>query len=187
MKLLCLGDSNTYGFDPASSLGSRYPDSTRWTELIEKWDVINCGMNGLTVPGDSEVWANLIENSRPDLVCVMLGSNDLLELRSAEETVNRMRIFLCGILRTGSPVLLVAPPPLRTGTWVRHDSLIQESLKLCRMYKKLAGQLKIDFADADEWNVELAFDGVHFTEAGHLAFARGLNRHLDEKYERERD
>ena len=29
-RLLCYGDSNTYGYDPRSYLGGRYPDSIRW-------------------------------------------------------------------------------------------------------------------------------------------------------------
>ena len=39
-KILCFGDSNTYGYDPRSCLGGRYPDSVRWTALLEAagWD-----------------------------------------------------------------------------------------------------------------------------------------------------
>ena len=77
MKLLCLGDSNTYGYDPRSYFGSRYPEKSCWTGLLDGWEVINCGMNGLVVPTDSKVWKNLIESRKPDPVTVMLGSNDL--------------------------------------------------------------------------------------------------------------
>ena len=42
----------------------------------------------------------------------------------------------------------------------------------------LAGALGIPFADAGAWEVELAFDGVHFTPRGHQAFARGMDRAL---------
>ena len=30
-RLLCYGDSNTYGYDSQSFLGERYPESVRWT------------------------------------------------------------------------------------------------------------------------------------------------------------
>ena len=33
-RLLCYGDSNTYGYDPRSYLGGRYPQSVRWTALL---------------------------------------------------------------------------------------------------------------------------------------------------------
>ena len=34
--------------------------------------------------------------------------------------------------------------------------------------------LGIRFADAGKWDIPLAYDGVHFTEKGHRAFAAGL-------------
>lgn len=41
-------------------------------------------------------------------------------------------------------------------------------------YEALANRLGLSFADADEWDIELAYDGVHFTEEGHARFAKGL-------------
>ena len=38
----------------------------------------------------------------------------------------------------------------------------------------LAERLDIRFADAGKWDIPLAYDGVHFTEQGHRAFAAGL-------------
>ena len=34
MTLLCYGDSNTYGFDPRSYFGGRYPAEVRWTHRL---------------------------------------------------------------------------------------------------------------------------------------------------------
>ncbi len=34
-RILCFGDSNTYGYDPRSYLGGRYPASVRWTALLK--------------------------------------------------------------------------------------------------------------------------------------------------------
>ena len=33
--MLCFGDSNTYGYDPRSYLGSRYPTEERWTGILK--------------------------------------------------------------------------------------------------------------------------------------------------------
>ena len=79
MKVLCIGDSNTYGYDPRSYFGSRYPAEVRWTGRLEGHEVINCGMNGLAVPYDSRPFAEMIRAKAPDLAVVMLGSNDLLD------------------------------------------------------------------------------------------------------------
>ena len=35
------GDSNTYGYDPRSMMGDRYPQDVRWTGILQKetgWD-----------------------------------------------------------------------------------------------------------------------------------------------------
>ena len=42
----------------------------------------------------------------------------------------------------------------------------------------VAERLGIRFADAGKWDVSLAYDGVHFTEQGHRAFAAGLLEEL---------
>ena len=36
----------------------------------------------------------------------------------------------------------------------------------------------IRFADAGKWDISLTYDGVHFTEQGHKAFAAGLLEEL---------
>ena len=38
------GDSNTYGYDPRSMMGDRYPQDVRWTGILQKetgWDIIS--------------------------------------------------------------------------------------------------------------------------------------------------
>ena len=42
----------------------------------------------------------------------------------------------------------------------------------------LAERLGVRFADAGKWDIPLAYDGVHFTEQGHKAFAAGLLEEL---------
>ena len=49
MKVLCFGDSNTYGYDPRGFFGDRYDAEDRWPELLAQmthWEVINLGANG---------------------------------------------------------------------------------------------------------------------------------------------
>ena len=86
-RLLCYGDSNTYGYDPRSYLGGRYPESVRWTALLREygWDVINRGENGRSIPcGDGEIKAAVqsLRRVEADILTVMLGSNDLFQASS---------------------------------------------------------------------------------------------------------
>ena len=93
-----------------------------------------------------------------------------------------MEKFLKQILDGGMAILLIAPPVMKPGVWIQSETQIKESHRLSQLYKDLAERLRIDFADAEEWNIELSFDGVHFTESGHKSFAQGVKKHLEEKY-----
>ena len=34
MRMLCYGDSNTYGYDPRGFFGDRYPKESRWVDIL---------------------------------------------------------------------------------------------------------------------------------------------------------
>ena len=189
-RLLCYGDSNTYGYDPRSYLGGRYPESVRWTALLRGygWDVINRGENGRSIPrGDGEIKAAVQSLCREeaDILTVMLGSNDLLQpfSPSARECAVRMERFLAALLHADGweksrEILLIAPPPMALSTWVQDEKTIAASHRLAECYKDTTRMLGIGFADAGSWGIGLTFDGVHFSEAGHLAFAEGVHEVL---------
>ena len=177
MKILCFGDSNTYGYDPRSFFGSRYPARYRWVDLLAEklnCEAINAGENGREIPRQKD-W---VQNEF-DLIVVMLGTNDLLQGNSAIAVAKRMETFLATMDSDISRILLVGPPPLRRGEWVPSQELIDASFALNSEYKALSNRLGVAFADAGEWNIPLTFDGVHFTEIGHMAFAEGLANYLN--------
>ena len=84
-KVLCYGDSNTYGFDPRMYSSGRYEESEIWTSVLadllgDGWEVINEGMNGRRIPfeGRYEYVEGLMQNlSGGDWFVIMLGSNDI--------------------------------------------------------------------------------------------------------------
>ena len=176
MKLWCFGDSNTYGYDPCGFFGGRY--AAPWPELLAEkagFQVINDGKNGRMIPEREYEFSQFQRDAvrcSADALIVMLGTNDLLEGATAKEAAARMEVFLN---RCNMPlILLISPPPMKRGAWVPDDELVEESKELSRQYKALAAQRGIQFADAGEWDIELAYDGVHFTEEGHARFAEGL-------------
>ena len=181
-RIVCFGNSNTYGYDPVTM---RYGAENRWPDLLAQMqdkEVVNMGLNGREIPSPwyAEKLADAVQPD--DLLLVMLGSNDLLlEGRSAAEAAASMKAFLLALpaafwsLDKAAPeIILISPPPMTRGFWVTADSIVQESELLADHYEELADSLDIGFLDAGKWGVELTFDGVHFTEAGHHAFADGI-------------
>ena len=181
MRILCFGDSNTYGYDPRGYLGDRYGAEDRWPDLLGKnagWVILNHGVNGRQIPRNPYALRLLQEYAPVDIFLVMLGTNDLLQGASAKEAAVLAEIFLRPLLPHCRTLLLAAPPPMKRGAWVADDALVAESILLAEEYRILAENLHISFADTRPWNIEIAFDGVHFTEAGHRAFAAQMATYL---------
>ena len=176
MKVICYGDSNTYGFDPRGWLGGRYDADNRWVDILARrtgWETRNWGMNGRAIPPQAPAFP-----ADTDLLMVMLGTNDLLQGRTPSETAQRMLRFLAGLTAKHDKILLIAPPPVAFGAWVQEQRLIDASAELAVQYRALAERLGVRFADAGAWGVDLAYDGVHFTEQGHRAFAEEIWKEL---------
>lgn len=176
MNVICFGDSNTYGYDPRGYFGGRYDTDCRWVDILAAetgWDISNMGQNGREIPAAAPAFP-----AGTDLLIVMLGTNDLLQGRSPKQAAEWLERFLSGISLNSNKILLIAPPPMAMGEWVPSPQLIEESRTFARLCQPLAERLGIRFADAGKWDIPLAYDGVHFTEQGHKAFAAGLLEEL---------
>ena len=172
MKIICFGDSNTYGYDPRGYFGGRYDHP--WPEILAGklgCSVINCGGNGQEIPTrvvDFPVDA--------DILIVMLGTNDLLQGTSPEMVSSRMERFLECLNQ--EKILLIAPPTMKFGEWVQDQELIDDSIALAKHYQTLTKRLGVRYADAGQWNVPIAYDGVHLTMEGHRVFAESVYKEL---------
>ncbi len=176
MKVICFGDSNTYGYDPRGYFGGRYDADSRWVDILAAktgWTVCNMGQNGREIPSAAPAFP-----ADTDLLIVMLGTNDLLQGCSPEQAAERLERFLSGIPLNRSKILLIAPPPVTIGAWVPSAKLIDDSRTFERLCQTLVERMGIHFANAGNWDISLAYDGVHFTEQGHKAFAAGLLEEL---------
>lgn len=182
MKIICYGDSNTYGYDPRSWYGGQY--DTPWPKRLFEvtgWEIINSGENGREIPRRkyelAQIWEAL-SGASADLLIIMLGTNDLLQGASPETAANRMEAFLTQLPVKETQILLIAPPKMQFGEWVSEQLLIDASARLAECYQKLAQRLGVHFADSSKWNISLTFDGVHFTEEGHRFFAAELMKYI---------
>jgi len=172
MRAVCFGDSNTYGFDPRSYIGGRYPEDIRWVSVLEKltgWEIDNQGLNGREIP---DLAADF--SPEPDILIIMLGTNDLLQGCSCEKTADKMEKFISSLGVQKERILLISPPAMSRGAWVYDEGLIEDSLLLSDYYRSVAEKTGVFFADAAKWRIKMTFDGVHFTEEGHRCFAENL-------------
>ena len=172
MRIICFGDSNTYGYDPRGYFGGRYEPEDRWVDLLAKrsgWVFLNAGENGRQIPKRLPS----VEMAA-DIFLIILGTNDLLQGATPEETARRMEAFLEQLMPHYKSILLIVPPPLRRGSWVPSDTLVEHSMQLGEHYQALANKLHLPCIDTLSWQIPLAFDGVHFTAEGHHIFAENL-------------
>ena len=181
MKILCFGDSNTYGYDPRSYFGGQYPAQHRWVDLLAQklnCKVVNAGENGREIPSrDSELerFDLMLTNQKPlDLLIIMLGGNDLLQGNRVEAVAQRMDSFLSRIPLKKSQIILVGPPRMKPGAWITDTQLLDDCVHLNAAFRTVAEKTGVRFVDASDWDIEVTFDGVHYSENGHLSFAENL-------------
>ena len=66
LRIVCFGDSNTYGYDPRGYFGDRYDVEDRWTDLLSKqtgYEVINAGANGREIFRNPYYKARILRHS----------------------------------------------------------------------------------------------------------------------------
>ncbi|MBO7251279.1 MAG: lipase [Oscillospiraceae bacterium] len=177
MKVICFGDSNTYGYDPRSWIGGRYKQQYRWTDILQKetgWSIQNWGINGQQIPAVSP---EIPDDT--DLLIIMLGTNDLLQGYSHKETAQRMNTFLQTFPASRNyALILISPPSMRYGEWVSDETILTNSQMLEQEYQAIAKIHSIPLICTGCWKIPLAYDGVHFTQEGHQLFAKLLKKEL---------
>ena len=179
MKIVCYGDSNTYGWDPRYFSGNHYANP--WPELMGKMlghDVVNCGEPGRMVPYLEEYlewFARDVKAFKPELLVIMLGTNDLFYTfePTAERVSERMENMIRYALesRLSEKILLLSCPQVM----IPGESYMDILGLMSEKYRTIAQQAGIGFADPFSWDIPLAYDGVHFTEQGHRIFAEKMS------------
>jgi lysophospholipase L1-like esterase len=202
-NILCFGDSNTWGYDPATQ--TRFPREIRWTGVLQNllgdnYYVIEEGLNGRTTNVDEkqeyglgyfrkfrsaiDLLPVLIETNSPiDLVIVMLGTNDLKSNfnRSANDIASDMKLVCQNIISNeyfnSKSVVLISPTHIEENSDTILDSFVDTNHKavaLAPLYKTIAEELAIDFLDAADFVKINTIDGIHWDAYQHNDFALAL-------------
>jgi lysophospholipase L1-like esterase len=197
-RILCFGDSNTWGYDPATE--DRFDETTRWTGVLkaalgDDFTVIEEGLNGRTTVWNDPIegYKNghdylvpCLETHRPlDLVVLMLGTNDLKRRfsLSAYDISQGVAVLLRAISyskagRAGHPprVLLMAPPPVaRLSNFAEmFEGAEAKSLLLGQHYRTVATEYNVALLDTASVIRSSDIDGIHFEADEHAKLGRAV-------------
>lgn len=211
VRILCYGDSNTWGYISGSN-HLRYGNDKRWTKVLanllgNNFEIIEEGLNSRTLisndlrPGKEgkngyEYLIPCLDTHDPiDLVILMLGTNELKNTynKSAKEIGELLEeYFVKTILNRKSqfkesyPKLLIVTPPV-----------INEYTEYCKKDNKYLGatekskQLNTIYENlAKKYNcyflnndgLDVGIDGVHLTEESHKKLAELLYNKIKDIY-----
>jgi len=209
-RILCFGDSLTWGFDPEKR--NRMSEHDRWTGVLqdllgERYTIIEEGQNGRTIATDDPAEGEknglnyiipCIESQNPlDLMILMLGANDLKRKFSytAMDIAGEMQIFLEKVLSYNHfrmndhmKILLIAPPIIGADakdSWLADDfdfeNAVKVSSQFASWYEQLAQMYDCYFLDASKYAEVSSVDGVHFDAENQRKLGRAIYQKLCEE------
>lgn len=187
MKILCYGDSNTWGFSPIN--GSRFPEDIRWPGVLrrclgEGFTVIEDGLNGRTLcafgmegdplNGSEHLVTILRVHKHVDLLILYLGINDLFidphssvaaMAEELEEVIDNARDIQASL-----PVLVLAPLPVNVGRdyHAYYHEQIEKSFDLIAAFENLSARKGCHFLDPSQVISASRHDGVHIEAEEHI-------------------
>lgn len=194
-KILCFGDSNTYGYIPGS--GKRYDKIIRWTGVLQtelgmNYTIIEAGCNNRTAfcenPAGKMFTGIQVLNDYlyEDLeyIILFIGINDtqFIYNTSLEELQNGIEKLVQLILSKlpKIKIILLSPPRLtndilNSNFSVMFDtSSIEKSSKLSEIYKKVSQIYNCEFIDLNKIVSVSSKDGLHLEPEAHKKIAEKI-------------
>lgn len=199
-SVLCFGDSNTWGTDPADD-ARRFPWGVRWPSVLQRElgagsHVVEEGLGGRTTVIDDplaphrsglDLLAPTLESHAPlDLVILLLGTNDIsyswvtaaAAADGAGVLAHLVRRSEAGPVGGGPQVLLVCPPPVGpfgrdedAGLW---EGAEEKSRALPQEFARVAATAGVPWFDAGRVVVTSPLDGWHLEAGEHVKLGVAL-------------
>ena len=197
-RILCYGDSNTWGYTSGTD-HQRYGEKERWTKILaellgDEFEIIEEGLNSRTLisndlrPGKEEkngyeYLIPCLDSHDPiDLTVLMLGTNELKATynKSIEEIGEIFETyFVKTILNRKSQIsdsysklLVIAPPIAKDDGSGKYKGAYEKSLKFNEVYSEIAKRNNCYFVDNNM--LDVGIDGVHLTKESHKILAEKI-------------
>ena len=208
MRILCIGDSNTWGYNPAH--GWRYEN--RWTKVLQKLmtehEIVEEGMNGRTLLsvdpfmkercGIAGLKMLLMSHKPVDLVVVMLGTNELktsfecsaaFVAKGIEEFIKVIKDETLWDRFRVPRLLVVSPVLIREELIVNGDVFggydersVLESRRMAGAIEDICNKYNVDFMNAADYAVASLGDNLHMYEENHGKLAKALHEKIEEMF-----
>lgn len=194
-KILCYGDSNTFGFNPLN--GKRFDEKTRWSGILKKalfenYDIVEKGLNNRTAfvnnPNGIEYNTNVhllkILETYNDIEYLILsvGVNDFqfqYDLNS-KTLESELKALLEKILNKNIKPIIILPSKLDEKIFngyfscLFNEKSILKSKELSKIYQKIATELNCQFIDISTFTTPSEIDGLHYDETSHRLIAQEI-------------
>jgi lysophospholipase L1-like esterase len=197
-RILCYGDSNTWGYDPATK--DRFDREIRWTGVLSNvlgsaYEIIEEGLNGRTTVWDDPIEGHkngqaylipCLESHRPlDLVIMLLGTNDLKKRfsLSAYDIAEGVKVLIgivqgskAGVREHPPQLLLLAPPATTRLTEFAEmfEGAEGKSQKFSMHYGRVAQEIGCDYLDTSGIVVSSPLDGIHLEGNEHRRLGQAV-------------
>ena len=194
-KILCFGDSNTWGYMP--DCGLRYDKTKRWTGILQslvgdKFKIIEAGCCNRTGFANNPCGADMTGyltlpkylDKSPDIVILAIGINDTQKIYNFSlNDINNGIIKLIEITKNNVPnaeIIIASPACINENIKNSHfkimfdSSSIEKSKQMASVYKQVADDYGCKFVD---WNDIVSVsnkDGLHLSEEAHSKIAHEM-------------
>lgn len=199
-KIICYGDSNTFGFNPKDS--ARFDEHTRWTSVLQKnlgaeYKVINegvCDRTGFVENPKGFIFSApkhfpdfISKSDNIDLLILWLGTNDLqFQYNISFSTIENGLKNLIKLAQTKTEKIIIIPPVILNEKVLEgyfkfqfDKTSIIKSKKAVEIYRELANANHSGIFDINEFTKPSDFDGLHYDENSHKIIAQKLTNYIE--------
>ncbi len=189
-KILCFGDSNTFGFNPSNF--NRYSISERWSGILsQKYNVVEKGCNNRTCFNNKaelnslETITKYIDNNITDLI-LQIGINDLQFQYNI--TLENFEIGLENLIKLINPkinIVLLCPNVIdrcilsSNFSSLFNEKSIEKSKNLIEIYKKISKKYNCHLINLNDYLTLSNRDGLHYDIENHKILANLLIEYFD--------
>ena len=194
-KILCFGDSNTFGYNPNN--GSRYNENSRWTGILKNlcknnYEIIEAGCNNRTAfsnnPDGIQFTGYMIlpEYLKKfyDIIILAIGINDLQKFYNP--TLEEFETGIENIIkkiRENNPncdIIILSPSHITENIlnsnfrFMFDQTSIRKSKQITTIYEKIANEYNCKFLDLNKIVIPSEIDGLHYEVEEHKKIAQSI-------------